>query len=384
MSKETAIVIGYKGTNSTGLIRSLGEAGYHVVFASSYSRIESKYTSEYLFLPEKEDDRIEVLCRFLKKLPSKAAMFTGDDSSNAFITKYYDLLSPYCYCPHAKGNLLKISDKTVMAQIAERAGLHVPKAVMADVSDTEICPLEFPVIIKPYAGYAGSKSDIQICRCENDFSASVRYLKDNGYTKVMIQRLLDSQDLQDICLMGCSLEDGTVVIPCAIRKIRSYPLKQGSLSYGQVVNDLQGLDIDRLKEFVKQSGYVGIFDIDMMICDGIPYFIEINYRNGQNGYVSTAAGYNIPANWFKGMQGKQIDREVLLKERYYMDEHCDFKHVKEGNVALNQWIKELQRTSVFAMYCPGDQRPFLRQYIRFPERWKKKLKKLLRGVRNDQ
>lgn len=383
MKKDTAIVIGYKGTNSTGLIRSLGEAGYHVVFASSYSRIESKYTAEYLFLPEKDEERKEVLCRFLKNLPSKAALFTGDDASNAFITKYYDLISPYCYCPHAKGDLRKISDKTVMAQIAEEVGLHVPKTVMVELNDGATCPIDFPVIIKPYAGYAGRKTDIQICRSADEFESSTEYLRHNGYSKVMIQSLLESRDLQDLCLMGCSFDDGTVVIPCTIRKIRSYPLKQGSLSFGHVDHSVLASEMSCLKNFVKKTGYVGIFDIDMMICNGKPYFIEINYRNGQNGYVSTASGYNIPANWFRGMQGKPIETEKPLAEKYYMDEHCDYKHVLEGNVTIHQWLKDLRMTSVFAMYCRGDQRPFLRQYIRFPERWKNKLKKMVRGGRND-
>lgn len=374
MSRDTAVVIGYKGTNSTGLIRSLGEAGFDVVFASSYSRIESKYTTKYWWLPENEDERAKVLCEYLKALPAKPALFTGDDTSNLFIEKYYESLSQYCYCPNTHGKLHTISDKTLMAQIAQKVGLNIPRTTMIDVTNVSECPLDFPVILKPYAGYAGRKTDIQICRNETEFDSSVRYLADNEYTKVVLQQLLDGENLQDLCLMGCSLEDGSVRIPCIIRKIRSYPLKQGSLSFGRVENSIPGLDVLRLKEFVKETGYVGIFDIDMMTSDGVPYFIEINYRNGQNGYVATAAGYNIPANWFKGMQGEPMEEENTVRELYYMDEHCDHKHVFDGNLKFSQWFKDLRKTSVFAMYHSGDQRPFIRQYVRFPERWKMKKK----------
>ena len=378
MQKDVAIVIGYKGTNSTGLIRSLGEAGYYVVFASSYTRVESKYTADYLYLPDNEEERLGVLCDYLKKLPRKAALFTGDDLSTEFIERNREILSHYCYCPGAGGNLHHICDKTYMADIAIRSGLNVPQTAMIDLSGSTPCPIAYPVILKPYAGYAGIKADIRICRNSVDYESSISYLKENGYEKIMAQQFLESDDTQDICLMGCSFEDGTVRIPCIIRKIRSYPLKQGSLSFGCVENRIAGLDIDALKAFVRATGYIGIFDIDVMVCNGTPYFIEINYRNGQNGYVSTAAGYNIPANWFRGMQGKEIDEERTLSPLYYMDEHSDYKHVLEKSLSLSQWLKDLKQASVFAMYHSKDLRPFLRQYVKIPEKLKIKVKQLFR------
>lgn len=49
---DIAIVLGSKGVNATGLIRSLGMASINVVYASTYSKIESKYVWKYLKLPE--------------------------------------------------------------------------------------------------------------------------------------------------------------------------------------------------------------------------------------------------------------------------------------------------------------------------------------------
>lgn len=368
--KDTAIVIGYKGPNSTGLIRSLGEGGYDVVFASSYSKIESKHTTGYWYLPEEEEARIAALCEHLRKLPSKAALFTGDDASVQFIERHYDRLSPYCYCPTANGKLRQIADKSVMAKIAAEVGLRAPRTAVLDLQGQVESPIALPVILKPYAGLAGSKSDIRICRTEEEFRAAVDYLRQNGYTRILVQQLLDGDDLQDICAMGFSLPDGTVKIPCAIRKIRSYPLKQGSLSFGRVDEGALGDTKGPLEAFVRRTGYIGIFDIDMMISDGVPYFIEINYRNGQNGYVSTAAGYNIPANWFRGMQGEAMDEDGPLQPLYYMDERSDYRHIKEGAVSFKRWTQEFRMASVFAMYHRHDLRPFIRQYLRFPERWK--------------
>lgn len=372
MKKDTAIVIGYKNANSTGMIRALGQAGFDVVFASAYSPINSKYKTGYLHLPEKQEDQLKVLIDYIKKLPSKPALYTGDDGNGIFLDSNYELLSQHCYCPHAQGRLPEISDKAFMGRIAAEAGLNVPKTAVLDLNSAATCPLDYPVILKPHAGFAGRKIDIQICRDNAQFQSSVAFLQEAGYTKILVQQLLEDSTLQDICMMGFSLPDGTVKIPCIIRKIRSHPLKQGSLSYGIVENHIAGVCRDKLKAFVQKTGYIGIFDIDMMVCNDTAYFIEINYRNGQNGYVPTAAGYNIHANWFRGMQGKAVEDEHTLEQLYYMDEHNDYKHVFEGAISLRTWLAQRKQASVFSMYHKKDIKPFLSQYFRIPEKWKQK------------
>ena len=378
----TAIVIGYKGANSTGLIRSLGEAGYDVVFASSYSCVESKYVTDYLYLPEEESEKINILCDYLKNTPSPVALFTGDDGNGMFLDNNWEKLSQLCYCPNAGGQLKTLSNKSHMASLARVCGLRIPETCTLALSKTKKCPITYPVILKPYAGYAGQKTDIQICRNESEYLSSIDYLMKHGYTNVLLQQFLEGTTIQDICLTGCSIYDGTVVIPCCILKIRSYPLQQGSLSYGQVRQILSSDDLSKLKSFIQKTGYVGIFDIDMMIVDGTSYFIEVNYRNGQNGYVSTSAGYNIPANWFKGMQGKSMDPERPLKPLYYMDEHCDYKHIFDGYISPREWINDFLQVSVFAMLNRKDMTPFVKQYVRLPEKWKRKIRSIVHTWRH--
>lgn len=373
--KNTAIVIGYKGINSTGLIRSLGLAGYNVTFASSYSKIESKWTTSYLYLPEDEDEMIDTLCKYISSLPNKPALFTGDDKTNEFLEKYHSTLDKICYCPNANGKLLHISDKSVMSEIARESGLNVPESIKLNLNSFSKSPIIFPVIIKPYAGYAGRKTDIRVCRTEEEYSIARKELLENGYSEVLVQKLIDYPHQKDVCVMGYSLPGGLVKIVCAVLKIRSYPMGRGSLSFGKVENLLDE-DIKKcLGEFVSKTGYIGIFDIDLLVCDNKIFFIEINYRNGQNGFIPTLAGYNIPDNWFRGMQGIDTDEIKDLNEVYYQDERGDFNHVKEGNISFKRWLQDFRQSTVHAMYCKGDQRPFWRQYVRFPERWKRRLKR---------
>ena len=125
---------------------------------------------------------------------------------------------------------------------------------------------------------------------------------------------------------------------------------------------------EKIKQFVSATGYVGIFDIEMIRAYGKYWFIEINYRNGQYGYTPTAAGYNLPANWVYGMKNKKVEKCNNLQEIYYINERDDYRHVKEGTINKKEWLKEFHAASAYGMYCPGDQRPFIRQYMKIPDR----------------
>lgn len=372
VDKTPAIVYGSKGVNATGLIRSLGEAGYDVTFASSYSNIESKYTNDYLRLPEKKEAQIRALEEYILKLPAKPAVFTVDDVGNFLLDDHWELLSKIAYCPHASGRLRDISDKTYMADQALCCGLMVAPFVKLQIcaGAEETCPIEFPVIIKPYAGYAGGKGDIRICRTLSEYFEAIEMLSRKNYSAAMVQKLIDKPDQFEIGLMGCSFPDGRVIIPCTIKKIRSYPTGRGSTSYAQIKNGYCGVDIDKVKAFVESTGYQGVFDVEMIVSGGDCFFLEINYRNGQYGYAPTAAGFNIPDTWIKGMTGQPVEEVKSIEEIFYINERDDFRHVIDGEIRFSEWLHEFHASKAFGMFCRGDQRPFLRQYIKIPDRIK--------------
>lgn len=382
VKKNIAIVLGSKGVNATGLIRSLGEAGFFVIFASTYSKIESKWLGFYLRLPEKEKKQLQCLTNFIKNLPSKPAIFPVDDNYNYFLDDNYKVFEEVAFCPNAKGRLRQISDKNEMAKIALASGLTVPAFNKVNLQVTKSCPISLPVIVKPYAGYAGSKGDINICKDEKQFQVSKETLISKGYQEVLVQHLLCKKDQFEIGLMGISFPNGEVVIPGTIKKIRSYPKDRGSTSYAQIKNGLIGVDEEKLKDFVRKTGYVGIFDIEMIVANGVANFIEINYRNGQYGYSITKAGYNLPENWYNGLTGKSIKVPQKLQEIFYINERDDYRHVKEKEISKKEWKKQFKNAKAYGMYCKGDQRPYVRQYVKIPDRIKIFFSKIKKRIKN--
>ena len=370
-NKHTAVVIGTKGVNAAGLIRSLGEAGKNVVFASCNAALESKYIHRYIKFSENPVTRIKEIIDFCNASEAKPVFFPTDDETAFFLDDNYETLQKHLICSNSRGKLRYLADKAVMNTLAENAGLCVPKfKKIRIVTDNDFTP-EMPVIIKPYAGFAGDKSDICICANDDEYKKALQKLKQNGYTEVIVQKLLDSDKQEEIGLMGIAMSNGKVIIPGIIHKIRSYPNKRGSTSYARFSPDTNGLkSIDKIIEFVKSTGYTGLFDIEMILSNGVEWFIEINYRNGQYGYTPTAAGYNLPVNWYKAVTGGNADKPNNIKEVYYMNEREDYRHVKDGEISRKEWLEEFRKVSAYGMYCPGDQRPFIRQYVKIPDRFK--------------
>lgn len=370
MKKEfpSIIVFGPKNVNSIGLVRSLGQAGRKVVFASSCPRIESRWCAGYLHLSESPELALHEILAFCRKQRQKPVLFPADDETSYLLDRYWREFAECSLSPHAGGKLHTIADKTVMAELAVAAGLAV--APFGKLSLSAAPPAEwksFPIILKPFAGFAGDKGDIRICRSEEELDAAWGELRKKQYSEIMLQQFLEAPGQYEIGLMGLSLPDGTVEIPGIIRKFRSWPPRRGSTSFAEFQPGLDGLDADALRRFVRGTGYIGLFDIEMICSGGKFYFLEINYRNGQYGYAPTAAGCNLPDRWAAGMLKEPLPPPALRKI-FYINEREDFRYVRAGLIPLKQWWADFRRAEAFGVYCPGDQRPFWRQWIKVPDR----------------
>lgn len=374
--------MGSRGVNAVGLIRSLGKSNIKVTFASSWDRIDSKWARDYLRLPCDVNAKLSKLIQYIETLGCKPVIYPTDDESAYFLDDHYRALKEICYFSNAEEKLRSIADKAKMAQMASECGLAVPDFQKISLQTELQMPENFPVIVKPYAGFAGDKGDIRICEDKNSYIRTIGELKDKGYMDILVQYYLHEEKQYEIGLMGISFGDGTVIIPCTIHKIRSYPTGRGSTSYAKIEPGIDTADETSLKKFVVSTGYVGIFDIEMMISGGAAYFIEINYRNGQYGYAPTAAGYNLPANWYYGVMEHRANSVDHIVPLYYMNEREDFLHVKHGEIQFKQWHSEFRKATAYGMYCREDMMPYIRQYVKIPDRVKLKCNKIFKRVKD--
>ena len=162
-----------------------------------------------------------------------------------------------------------------------------------------------------------------------------------------------------------------------LEKIREYPIDRGSTSFSVIKKDITFIDPETVDRFLDRVGFEGVFDLDIKVVDGKPYFIEINFRNGASSYAFTKAGFNMPLIWYQAKLGLETEK-VHIDEVYMMSERDDLNNVIDRNISLFKWLKDVARTDVMMIFNRKDPQPFITAYNRFVNMVLSKIGKKLR------
>lgn len=364
-----AVVIGDWHFNSLGIIRSLGEKEIPVIFINlsggGYGE-SSKYTYKTYHSEEDEKSIVDTLLTVLDENKGKPVIFTACDKAAYAVDNSYDLLCDKCFLPGLRGKAKEYMNKDNMCKAARQAGFIVPDGETIAFDDSfkeRVIAFGFPCIMKPLLSVEGSKADIQICHNAEDLDAACEVFlnSEENYTRILVQRFVNGNSTEMFAFDGCKVTGRRVDIYGQLEKTREYPIKRGSTSYARIKTDITEIDVSVLDNFLELVGYEGLFDLDILKIDGVPYFIEINFRNGAMSYAFTKAGFNIPYIWYSSVLGKDV-REPEIKETVLMCERDDLNHVTDKNISPFRWISDIRRTDVFMLYNKEDPQPFIDAY----------------------
>lgn len=370
------IVIGGNHHNGLGIIRSLGEIGCRVFFiaiSSSKSYVtKSKYLEDFWYA-EKETDLINIILNEFSQDDIKPIIIPADDYTASIVDKNINKLNENFLVPNIgqeENAVLKKMNKHVMNNLAEKHGLFVPKSyeinlkVAGSITNAiNTLDINYPCIVKPLQSIDGTKSDITINKDRTDLLKNLEKLKSN-YKEVIIQEFIYKDG--EFGIQGIvTIQGKEIIIPGVIEKLRQSTVAQGSTTYAKLVKSNALVEIDKIKSLLKDLGYVGIFDMELMYRKDKVYFIELNFRNGAYGYAFTKAGINLPAMWCLDATGQDISMEskVIKKEVTLMSEVADFRNVFESNITLMKWIVQFVKSDTHLILNKYDFRPFIFKFL---------------------
>lgn len=355
------IVIGTDHHNTLGVIRSLGEEGKLpiVILPNLKSTFiaSSKYTSKVIKYDEKKEI-IDILLKDYLNETNKSIIICADDSSISLIDNNYNLLKEYFLLPNAKkeqGRINYFLNKDNMHDLAMKVGLVAPKSWYLKNGDTLPIDVEFPCISKPCSSIIGGKSEIHVNRNLAELKANTASNKD-----FIVQVFIEKD--YELNIVALAYNHGkNFIIPGVIRKIREYPINSGSSSFA-VLDDYKKypeIELEKVKAFVREIGYEGLFSVEFVVKDGIAYFLEINMRNDGNGYVPTSMGVNLHYLWCQYLIGESfIQPRDFDIPCYFMADTRDWLHVLGGRINIIQWIKDRKKTHCYLLFNKKDKRPF--------------------------
>lgn len=364
-----AIIIGDNHYNALGVIRSLG---YHnidiklIVFENEENFVQySRFVKKYKIIKQDAELLKETIHNFLN--PDKTNILFPLSDFAAIVCDEISKDESYknCVIPNANGNCKVYQNKETINKIAETCNITVPKSDILNFEENSKLEWEtFPAIIKPLLSIEGHKSDIAIVNEANEFKTVIQGFKDKGYAEVQIQEYINGTDECMLEVMGYVGKNGQVNFSKIIKKIREYPIKNGSTSFAEFVDSWNGIDKNSIVQLLAKTNYYGIFDIEFKYANRTTYFIEINFRNGAPSHALSKQGYNIPYRWLCDAASLNINSSVKMDNRFFMVETRDVVNMLKRDVSLKIWIKDFFRAKLL-IWDASDLLPTFKMYTSF-------------------
>lgn len=378
---QKVVIIGHGYASRLGVIRSVAQIGCEitVIVMAGYKRdgrtlntkkpidCYSKYVSNVHYCHAKDaEELVKLLLQKCIDSQHKVVIIPDSDLSAAFVDQYQEQLEEFFLFPHIHhkpGAIIQWMDKVKQKEQAKVLGLNVSPACVVEIKDQQFTipqSVNYPCFVKPKTTITGDKCLLRKCKNENELN---EVLYEAGKIADM-QVLIEDFKIIETEYAAVGFSDGTdVVIPGIIQMMIVSKSRPGITLKGKVL-PLSGFEefVAKLKQYIVNIGFVGLFDIDFYKSEGDFYFCELNLRFGGSGYAITKMGVNLPAMLVYSFTNRTFDDSSIdvhqecefLNERLCVEDwYRGFLSTKDYKALMNSqcntFIHDLNDTTPMKM-----------------------------------
>lgn len=361
MIKPKIIVWGADNYNTLGIIRSLSVGDFDITLLSNGSKQGVASASKYCnrtIVTHSIDGGVKYLVDNFKPETDprkKAVLITGGDATSIGTAENHNVLKSrfHVMCTEDPSVLIRVTDKNEMGQVAEKAGLLVPKAQEYKPGDTNFS-VPFPVILKPVHTEGRVEFKTKVVKSPEELLKFSNMLNPNN--RYLMQQFINRS--HDIVIYGCVLPNGEMKL--AGHHTLERWSDDGGGSYGHLYPDIpEYLNPDGLRRFFDLIGYHGLFSAEYGYEKGKAYFYEVNLRNDGFCHLSYQNGANLPMLWVCACLGLPFGGSEKMKEVCVaMNEIYDMANVLHGNISWRRYKRDLREAKAFHFYDKNDIQPY--------------------------
>lgn len=361
MSPIKAVIIGDSFNNTLGLVRSLGEAKIELVLILVGEQ-DPRFVCKSRYLNKKNTFRVHSLDQSMPILDRlaedrcKYAIICSNDNAATFVDEHEPTLYPRFITPMSGKRLGEYMNKASQCELAVKCGFDTPQSFVYHTGETYESRFPFPILLKPLYSTAGEKSDIHICRTQQQLDEIFK--ADSACKEYIVQEFIEKE--YELNLLGVSTDFG-ILVPGGVQKIRHYPTICSPCSFGLFQpTAAYGINTSAIQKFMDAIGYRGLFSIELLHKGDKNYFLEVNFRNDGLAYAATKAGVNLPAIY---MSFEDFPKHPRVSNTYMMDLSTDYCHVKDEHLSRWQWMKDFCKTGCLLSFDKKDIAPTLYYYL---------------------
>lgn len=367
-----------------GLIYCVADQSIPVYLGADEKRSNwySKYLEKrFLFPPYDSDEFIDELVRVGQTFSQRPVIMSYDERVLLNISKHRDRLQAYYNFMLPDHNMVdRLLDKQLFDKLAEEFELPTPASV--EVSNKQeikrvVSKLRAPYIIKPaYRHYwfhpefsrVVGKQQKKGYVCKSIEELREIYGKISQiHPDVVVQEFIRGDDHQMYDVNMYVDKNKNVRGYVSSRKLRVYPPISGSGTCAETVEDSE---IEKLaRNITDKLNLIGMINLQMKRDEvtGRPMLIEIHTRTSTYDILGTHAGANIPALYYKDINGIKIPDYLKAKASInYIDVGPDLRlflrYRKEISVSLWDWLKSYSKASVFHDFKIMDPKPHFKKF----------------------
>ena len=142
---------------------------------------------------------------------------------------------------------------------------------------------------------------------------------------------------------------------------RVWPYRCGQAVYAETI-PMEAPRRERVARLVKDLGWSGVFNLQIIERDGLDHVIDLNPRFYVSLTLAAAAGMNLPAIWASLLLGLPVEERGYRTGVRFRQEKGDpraiFAEVRRGNLAEARGLLP-HRHTVHALFSRRDPRPGL-------------------------
>lgn len=370
MKAPLAIVIGRNFTSRIGMIRAAGEAGCEVVVIQTYSYKKrfhdpdyySKYVSEYCLSQDYNQQQLLDMIKQYKSNDRIIVLLPTDDFSLSVIDEHLEELEKDFLCTninHKQGEIVHKMNKDLQKELAKKSGLDVAEGWISKKQNGvyEIPKgINYPCFTKPQeTTYGHLKTFLLPCGSEEELNNRLSIIGKEYDNPILIEEYHKID--KEYTVLGLSL-DGEAVIPGIVTKIVNWygMTTTGSVSPLSKMPEL----LSKLKDFMKEIGLTGLFDIELYESNGKLYFNELNLRASSIAFALTYKGINLPAILINYLMGYDVNLSVVPNtfDTYICGSEAAMRNMyKENFISFFKYKNLINSVDIRSLKFKDDNKP---------------------------
>ena len=371
---QRVIVIGHGYSIRLGVIRAVAQLGCEVTvihvrsfetgFPAKPIDAYSRYVKEVLYFNRQEG--VEGLVNLLMEKCAVAGqppviIPTSDFSALAVDNEEIKKQFSVPFINHEINSIDYWMDKAHQKALALSIGLSTANSVVVERGgDGFLIPdsIKYPCFTKPVSSFGAGKRCQQRCNNHEELKSVLAIADKYDITKVLVEDFININ--HEYAVLGYS--DGKkVVIPGVIKFLKESKRHRGVAMVGEVL-PIAGFEdlIGKFADFIRQMGFVGIFDIDFLESNGVFYFDEMNIRPGGSGMAILKAGVNLPAMFVKAMCGESTDdmAQEVTHAAIFVNEKMALDDFAEGHMSFREYKRLLALADILFIKDVADVAPY--------------------------